>query len=356
MPVSDLNAFKDDVFSIVDRVAPQIRSPTAEESLNQLVTLLDNARRNAEGRRRLERAANERAIKRRSLAVDVEAVNVKLNDACRFVAAASVENLPIVLDRLASRQDLVNEQAKLRRELPIVGDGLDEAALQQERASLDLDLLPSRIERESLQQRQLLTEIADVSADKQQKKADLDALVAGRNGDAAAAERATDADILSIAGSWLRRAAAVRLGALAIERHRSKVQDPLVTLAGSLFSEATNRNFAGLAVDYGDDDQPTLVARRCSHESVAVDGLSEGTRDQLFLSLRLALLAQRTSEPMPFIGDDLLTSFDEERTGATLRLLAVAAQKHQIILFTHHRHVADIGRAISEHKIDLIEL
>jgi uncharacterized protein YhaN len=354
---SDLNAFKDDVFSIVDRVAPQIRSPTAEESLNQLVTLLDNARRNAEGRRRLERAANERAIKRRSLAVDVEAVNVKLNDACRFVAAASVENLPIVLDRLASRQDLVNEQAKLRRELPIVGDGLDEAALQQERASLDLDLLPSRIERESLQQRQLLTEIADVSADKQQKKADLDALVAGRNGDAAAAERAAaDADILSIAGSWLRRAAAVRLGALAIERHRSKVQDPLVTLAGSLFSEATNRNFAGLAVDYGDDDQPTLVARRCSHESVAVDGLSEGTRDQLFLSLRLALLAQRTSEPMPFIGDDLLTSFDEERTGATLRLLAVAAQKHQIILFTHHRHVADIGRAISEHKIDLIEL
>lgn len=59
---------------------------------------------------------------------------------------------------------------------------------------------------------------------------------------------------------------------------------------------------------------------------------------------------------MPFIGDDLLTSFDEERTGAMLRLLAAAGQKHQIILFAHHRHVAEIGMSISGHKIDLIEL
>ena len=167
---------------------------------------------------------------------------------------------------------------------------------------------------------------------------------------------AADADILSIASTWLRRAAAVRLGALAIERHRAKVQNPLIALAGSLFSEATNGAFGGLAIDYGDDDQPTLVARRSSGETVTVEGLSEGTRDQLFLSLRLALLAQRSSEPMPFIGDDLLTSFDEMRTSTTIRLLAAAGQKHQVILFTHHRHVSDIGSSLTGHKIDLIEL
>jgi len=354
---SDLSAFSDDVFNIVDRVAPQLRSATGEESLNHLVAALDKARRSAEGCQRLERAAVERATKRRSLAVDIEAVNVTLTDACRVVGAAGVANLPVVLDCIAARRGLAGEQAKLRRELPGIADGLDEAALRQERMGLDLDLLPSHIEREALQQRQLLTEIADASADKHQKKANLDALVVGRNAEAAAAERsAANADILAVSEAWLRRAAAARLGALAIERHRSKVQDPLITLAGKLFSEATNQAFAELAIDYGDDDQPTLVARRSSGETVAIDGLSEGTRDQLFLSLRLALLAQRTSEPMPFIGDDLLTSFDEERTGTTLRLLAAAGQKHQIILFTHHRHVAEIGMSIAGHKIDLIEL
>jgi len=354
---SDISAFNEEVFDIVDRVAPHLRSATGEESLDHLVAALDKARRSSEGCQRLERAAIQRSTKRLSLIEDIEAANVTLTDACKSVAAAGVADLPVALDRIVVRQGLVNEQAKLRRELPGIADGLDEAVLRQERVGLDLDLLPSHIERDTLQQRQLLAEIEGASADKYQKKANLDALTAGRNAEAAAAERAAaNADILSIAESWLRRAAAARLGALAIERHRSKVQDPLVALAGSLFSEATNRAFAGLSIDYDDDDQPTLVARRSSGETVAVDGMSEGTRDQLFLSLRLALLAQRTSEPMPFIGDDLLTSFDEERTGATLRLLAAAGQRHQIILFTHHRHVAEMGKSIAEHKIDLIEL
>ena len=39
---------------------------------------------------------------------------------------------------------------------------------------------------------------------------------------------------------------------------------------------------------------------------VPVAGMSEGTRDQLFLALRLALLELRKAEPLPFIGDDLL--------------------------------------------------
>jgi len=354
---SDLHAFDDEVFDIVDRVAPQLRGPTAEESLSRLVTSLDKARGNAQSRQRLERTAVERASKRGVLTADLEAANAALADACQFVTAADVASLPVFLDRIAIRQDLLAEQAKLRRELPGIADGLDEARLRQERFGLDLDLLPSRIERETLEQSQLLTQIAEASVAKHQKKADLDALSNGRNADAAAAERAAaNADILTIAESWLRRAAAVRLGTLTIERHRAKVQDPLVSLAGSLFSEATNRAFAGLAIDYGDDDQPTLVGQRVSGEKVAVDGMSEGTRDQLFLSLRLALLAQRASEPMPFIGDDLLTSFDEERTGATLRLLASAGKRHQIILFTHHRHVAEIGTSMVEHKIDLIEL
>lgn len=354
---NDLRVFNDDVFSIVDRVTPDLRGRTAEESLNHLLAVLEKTRKNQDVRQRLHKAAAERATSRRALAIDIEAVNAALNDACRFVAAADVANLPDILDRIQTRQALLGEQAKLRRELPGIADGLQEMGLRQESAGLDLDLLPSRVDRETLEQRGLLTEIAEASAVKHQRKADLDALMAGRNADVAMAERAAaDTEILSIASTWLRRAAAVRLGTLAIERHRAKVQDPLITLGGSFFSEATNGAFGGLAIDYGDDDQPTLVARRSSGENVAVEGLSEGTRDQLFLSLRLALLAQRFSEPMPFIGDDLLTSFDEMRTGTTIRLLAAAGQKHQIILFTHHRHVSDIGSSLAGHKIDLIEL
>jgi uncharacterized protein YhaN len=123
-----------------------------------------------------------------------------------------------------------------------------------------------------------------------------------------------------------------------------------------LFAKATGNAFSGLGVDYGDDDQPMLVAQRADGERVQIAGLSEGTRDQLFLALRLALLERRASEPMPFIGDDLLTSFDEDRTLATLRLLAMAGGKQQVILFTHHRHVVDLARAMRDQAIDFIDL
>jgi uncharacterized protein YhaN len=76
----------------------------------------------------------------------------------------------------------------------------------------------------------------------------------------------------------------------------------------------------------------------------------------LFLALRLALLERRTSEAMPFIGDDLLTSFDEARTMAALRLLASAGQNRQVILFTHHRHIAGLAKSVKDQAIDLIEL
>jgi len=59
---------------------------------------------------------------------------------------------------------------------------------------------------------------------------------------------------------------------------------------------------------------------------------------------------------MPFIGDDLLASFDENRTLATLRLLATAGGQRQMIVFTHHRHVVDLAASLTGCSVDLINL
>ena len=71
--------------------------------------------------------------------------------------------------------------------------------------------------------------------------------------------------------------------------------------------------------------------------------MSSGTRDQLFLALRLATLESRleTREPMPFIVDDILINFDDDRTKATLKVLADLSKKNQVILFTHHRQIVE---------------
>jgi uncharacterized protein YhaN len=66
--------------------------------------------------------------------------------------------------------------------------------------------------------------------------------------------------------------------------------------------------------------------------------MSTGTRDQLYLALRLANLEQylENAEPMPFVVDDILIQFDDGRARATLATLADFSAKTQVILFTHH--------------------
>jgi uncharacterized protein YhaN len=51
-----------------------------------------------------------------------------------------------------------------------------------------------------------------------------------------------------------------------------------------------------------------------------------------------------THEPLPFIADDLLLNLDNSRAEAALRTLAELAKTTQVLLFTHHAHMADLAR------------
>lgn len=351
----DLRSFADDVADIVRRVAPDSGAMDAPDALARLVEALNQARRDHDAGRRLQAQVARRAAARQSLAAKRDEVAVTLDAARGRFNVADIESLRHLLDRIEAMHRLLEDQTANRRHLAEIADGRDEQTLRQEREGLDLGLLPGEIERAELRQRQLLKEIEEASVVHDRARIALETLVAGRDAALAAAERAdASAELLSISEAWLVRAVAGRLAGRAIERYRAKVQDPLVARAGALFATATEDGFAGLRVDYGKDDQPVLVAERGDGERVAVEGLSEGTRDQLFLSLRLALLERWPSEPMPFIGDDLLTSFDDERTAAALRLLAGAGARRQIILFTHHRHVVDAAGAIG--NVDVVAL
>jgi len=62
---------------------------------------------------------------------------------------------------------------------------------------------------------------------------------------------------------------------------------------------------------------------------------SDGTVDQLYLALRLAVAQELTPES-PLILDDCLVRFDDARMKQTMELLRELAQEKQIILFTCH--------------------
>ena len=80
-------------------------------------------------------------------------------------------------------------------------------------------------------------------------------------------------------------------------------------------------------------------------QTFRVEQLSGGTREQLFLSIRFALVREfaRRGVELPLVMDDLFVNFDQERTEAAADcLLDVAKDGQQVLFFTCHEHIAHL--------------
>ena len=147
------------------------------------------------------------------------------------------------------------------------------------------------------------------------------------------------------AARYTRLSLALSLLKSQVEAFRRHHQGPMLDRASSIFSQLTDGAFLGLTSEWqAEDSPPKLVGVRKDSQSVPPEGMSEGTQDQLYLSLRLAALELylESHEPMPLILDDLLITYDDARAAALLRQLTSTARLTQVIVFTHHRHLREL--------------
>ena len=105
--------------------------------------------------------------------------------------------------------------------------------------------------------------------------------------------------------------------------------------ASQIMEKLTAGKYEKLTFDKGFDAGAKEAA---SPESRNVLTLSDGTADEVYLSLRLAMcdLLLGGDDPCPIILDDALANFDDARCKAALDLLQDMSRTRQIILFTCH--------------------
>jgi uncharacterized protein YhaN len=92
-----------------------------------------------------------------------------------------------------------------------------------------------------------------------------------------------------------------------------------------------------------------LLVDTAEGQSLPIDVLSRGTREQLFLSVRLALVATfaRRGVNLPMVLDDVLVNFDVGRAQRAAEVLTeFAAAGHQLLFFTCHEHIWEMLRAL----------
>jgi uncharacterized protein YhaN len=226
--------------------------------------------------------------------------------------------------------------------------GASLAGFLAEAGAVDPDALPDQIAQAQAQINELDSQKSELDQAIGSERAILKTMDGGEKA-AAAAEQMQFllAKIGADAEQYVRLRLAAAVLREAIERYREKNQEPVLKRASDLFADLTVGSFEGLRVDVNEQAKPVLVGvRPGKKECVSVqDGMSDGTRDQLYLALRLASLETYLDkhEPVPFIVDDVLINFDDDRAAAALKALAQLSERTQVLFFTHHQHLVDLA-------------
>ncbi|OQX27919.1 MAG: hypothetical protein BWK80_02705 [Desulfobacteraceae bacterium IS3] len=346
----DAKEFTQRVKALTEHAAPELLERPLEQVVSELNARLTRARE-ARARRQSSQKQEQHEEKQlqdaRKRIADIHAGLAAICEeaGCRdYEGLARAEEASSHLKRI--RAELEQTERQLRK---FAGSAtLDEFI--QDAQNVDPDDIEQRLKR-----------LAERIAELNQEKSESDQIIGSErtelkkmDGSARAAQLAEEAQgilarLQSDAEQYVRLRLAATVLTQAVEKYREKHQGPILKRSGEIFAHITLGSFEGLRLDPNEKGDGMVLKgiRPGGKNLVDVSGMSDGTADQLYLAVRLASLEThvKKNEPMPFILDDILIKFDDERSVATLEILAQLSEKTQVVFFTHHRHLLELATA-----------
>lgn len=344
----DASDFAEGVARLADAAAPDLAGRPPDDIALQLHARLTRSREAKSRYNALEKqltAQKKQFEAARKTASDRES---RLARMCEEAGCADYTLLPEAERQSEKRRELEAEKQRIEERLLGLSAGATVYEFVEAAGLVDPDAIDPEIGRCD-------EAIAALSAEKDYLAETIGSLrneLSKMDGGGEAAELAQKRqEILGRLDPDARRYARVRIATRildrAIERFREKNQGPLLRRASELFSEITCGSFQGVRAEFDGAGSPVIAGVRGNDgDLVYVPGMSDGTADQLYLALRLAGLEMtiEKSGPMPFIVDDILIKFDDQRAAAALKILADLSLYTQVIFFTHHSHLVDLAK------------
>jgi uncharacterized protein YhaN len=344
----DADEFARTVADVVAVAAVDLADRPAEEAALELHQRLQRAREALARKDTLERQLELEHSRLAKAETDILQVETRLKGMCVEAGCERIDDLPEAERHSQRRRALESSLRSIDEQLRGLSGGAAVADFMAETATVDPDGIGGTIER-----------LDDVVASLNAEKSELDQTIGSErtelgkmDGSSRAAElaeeiQATLGGLEYHVAQYARLKIAARVLSMAVERYRDKSQGPILKHGSALFNRITNGSFAGIRAEFDAGGSPVIVGVRPGGDIVAVDGMSDGTADQLYLALRVAGLETylEANEPLPFVVDDILVMFDDRRATAALKVLAELSRKTQVIFFTHHRHLVELAEA-----------
>ena len=354
----EIDAFEEQVNTVVATVACDLQGLDVETAVVRLHERVSRATAAAAERNTLEEQVRSLEDEAAEAEQTIALMESRVDELCREAECRSA-------DELGERERLSNELLDARAALQTVEEQLVEhSGMQLGRLLREAEHAePARFEMELGDLERHIGELEDERAELDRHIGRERQILAGMDGGDQAAVLAEQAAAKrSEIGRLVERYQRLRLARSVldaeVERYRAENQGPLLRRAGRLFSKLTLGSFRGLEAAFDEHDRPILEGVRGDGSKVGVDGMSDGTRDQLFLALRLATLEKlvEVGEALPFVVDDILVGFDDERARAALEVLADLSSRIQVLFFTHHRRLTELAVEAAGDRVFLHEI
>jgi uncharacterized protein YhaN len=287
--------------------------------------------------------AQEAAITRQAEAARQAAETARR---CAHFGVSDLAGLRQALADRAEADRLIAEQQQKTAELTAALEGADPAASRADLAMVDAASTRQEFEALSAESAGETQALNDAFARHKSAAAALEQV----GGDDAVARLETEKQTLTLeieaeSEAYLRLRLGLAVLDTALARYRDSHRSGMMERASSAFSAMSNGAYRGLTTQPGAQGD-VVIAQAANGATREVAALSQGTRDQLYLALRIARYHELAAErsPVPFVADDIMESFDDTRAAATFCLLAEMAGKGQVIYLTHHAHLCEIAR------------
>jgi uncharacterized protein YhaN len=355
---ADLDGLAASAKSLAERSSPELESLSAEDIALELAKRLAQATQaaaaSAEFQSRLDRT-NEKLVVAKQIEISVQASLAPLMTAAGTEEVSALEG---AVERSNLRREVERKIQSAEADLTQVADGLPVEDLRAEVSGVGPDELKALLERLTELSGEVVEEIASLSNSHGTQKTAFDAF---DGADVAAKAEARRQEAIAAMGDaaerYLKLHTASRVLKWSMEKFRETKQGPMLAKASAIFSGLTLESFSRLLVD-SEGATPRLFGIRPGGEQVDVAGMSEGSRDQLYLALRLAALELQVEQgfSMPLIADDLFINFDDRRTAAGLMVLGDLSRSMQVVFLTHHDHLVPLAKEVLGSDLNVVEL
>ena len=155
-----------------------------------------------------------------------------------------------------------------------------------------------------------------------------------------------DAEIAKLKAHWQELGASSQMLEMIRESNESKRQPETLKEASTYLSKLSEGRYVRIWTRMTGEE---LLVDNAADETLPVENLSRGTRETVFLSLRLALVGAyaRRGAVVPMVFDDVLVNFDGQRARAAAEVLYDFSRNgYQIMMFTCHDHIRDMFHSL----------